>query len=312
MPTREELKPHQAAYKQFLSETDALRPDLYRYCRHLSANVWDAEDLVQETLLRSYAKLGWTYFQIADWRAYLFRTATNLWLNEQRRSGRVVYSDAPPELYAADDEKPSLAGDIREALLLLVEILAPQERIALVLKEVFDLPLSEIATHLQTSTGAVKNALHRAREKLSAARVQKKPSLAPPPRPAVLDAFVEAFNAHSVEKIVALLREDATASVVGLVQENNREDIKNGSLPHTVSPNNFAKAVAYKGEWLVVIGSRKEDSDELAGVGDVLRFATAGDKIVDITYYYFTLDMLKELLGEMNLPADLCDVYWYK
>ena len=200
---------------------------------------------------------------------------------------------------------------MKEALLHLVENLAPQERIAVVLKEVFELPLLEIATHLQTSTGAAKNALHRGREKLAVARVRKEASPPSPLRPKVLDEFVAAFNAHSIDRIVELLREDATASVLGLVQENNRNDIKNGSLPHTVDQKVFAKAVGYRGEWVVVLGTRKEGSEEFAGVADVLRFITDGSKIVEMRYYYFTLDLLKEVLGELELPMDLCGCYFY-
>src|SRR5438105_2624053 len=112
MPTREELVAHQKAYKVFLGKTESLRPDLYRYCRHLCSSVWDAEDLVQETLLHAYAKLGLTYFEVSDWRAYLFRSASNIWLNEQRRAGRVIYSDQPPELHATG-EPSDLSGDMK-------------------------------------------------------------------------------------------------------------------------------------------------------------------------------------------------------
>jgi len=126
MPTSEELKPHQAAYKQYLAQTVSLRPVLFRYCRHLAENVWDAEDLVRETLLGGYARLGWTYFEIADWRAYLLRAATNLWLNEQRRNGRVIYSEAPLEVEAAE-ETQCLEAEVKEALLILVENLAPPD-----------------------------------------------------------------------------------------------------------------------------------------------------------------------------------------
>src|SRR5579862_6114508 len=154
MPTREELIVHQKAYKAFLGQTESLRPGLYRYCRHLCASVWDAEDLVQETLLRAYSQLGLIYYEVSDWRAYLFRTASNIWLNEQRRAGRVIYSDQPPEIEAAG-EPPNLSEGMKQALLTMVEQLAPQERIALVLKEVFELPLADIASHLETSVGAV-------------------------------------------------------------------------------------------------------------------------------------------------------------
>ncbi|HYF52266.1 MAG TPA: sigma-70 family RNA polymerase sigma factor [Planctomycetota bacterium] len=308
-PTRDELKAHQKAFKTFLKETESLRPDLYRYCRHLSASPWDAEDLVQETLLRCYAQLGCTYFQINNWRAYLFRTASNLWMNEQRRAGRVQPCEGIAEY--PDEAPPKLGDEVRSALALLLRHLAPQERAALVLHEVFDVPAAEIATYLQTTVGAVKHALHRAREKVARAAPQQEMFAEPGPCPKVLQEFVAAFNAHDLEKVVALLREDATASVVGLVEEHDRQMIRDGSLPHTIGGKTFAEAVPYRGEWIVLLGSRAENSEALDGVGDVLRFQLGGDKIVDFKYYFFTQDFLQEVLGELKRKPDLCGCYYF-
>ncbi|MBI3799157.1 MAG: RNA polymerase sigma factor [Deltaproteobacteria bacterium] len=74
----------QQAWHRFLQRTEPLRPDLHRYCRALTGAVWDAEDLVQDTLLRAFAKLGEMGDKIDNPKAYLFRIASNLWVDHFR------------------------------------------------------------------------------------------------------------------------------------------------------------------------------------------------------------------------------------
>jgi RNA polymerase sigma-70 factor, ECF subfamily len=311
MPTIDELVSHQKSFKKFLTDTENLRPDLYRYCRHLSANPWDAEDLVQETLLRCYAKLGCVYFEIADWRAYLFRTATNIFLNQQRRAG-VVEAASTPEARTDESAAPILPTELREALLVLLQHLSPQERTALVLKDVFDLRLEEVATYLETTVGATKAALSRARTKVA----QSPKAEGPAPRETslnldVLNQWVSAFNAHDVDKLASLLREDATAEVVGLVQEFGRENIRKGSLPHTLAPDTFATMVVYLGEPIILLGTRRDNSEQFSRVYTIMRFKTAGTEIVDMKYYFFTQDLVKEVAEAMGQPGKPCGYYFF-
>ncbi len=71
----------QAAWRDFQSNVDAVRPTLYRYCRHLTRTPWDAEDLVQDTFARAFATLGALQEPPRDRRAWLFRVASNLWID---------------------------------------------------------------------------------------------------------------------------------------------------------------------------------------------------------------------------------------
>jgi RNA polymerase sigma-70 factor (ECF subfamily) len=74
-----------AAWHRYIDLLAPLRPALHGYCRRLTGNLWDAEDLVQDTLLRSFATLGSMFGQVGNPRAYLLRTATNLWIDTVRR-----------------------------------------------------------------------------------------------------------------------------------------------------------------------------------------------------------------------------------
>ncbi|MEO6600898.1 MAG: RNA polymerase sigma factor, partial [Polyangiaceae bacterium] len=144
------------AWHGFLVVYEPLRPELYRYCRYLTRSPWDAEDLAQDALARGFATLSLMGQAPPNPRAWLLRVASNLWLDRLRR-GRAA---APDELGA---EPSAAAVDVqatREAASTLLAQLAPQERAAVVLKDVFELSLEEVAEALSTSAGAVKAALH--------------------------------------------------------------------------------------------------------------------------------------------------------
>src|SRR6267154_1375411 len=79
----------------YLDTVQPIRPKLHAYCRRLTGSVWDAEDLVQDTLLRGFGAIGRRDDQrvgcsqpgdIGNPRAYLFRLATNLWVDSMRRA----------------------------------------------------------------------------------------------------------------------------------------------------------------------------------------------------------------------------------
>src|ERR1700722_11897836 len=178
-----------SSWQGFLDTYEALRPELYRYCRHLTRSPWDAEDLAQDTMARAFVTLGQMGEAPPNPRAWLFRVASNLWLDQLRKRRREEpLGEHEGGTGALDPHAP------REAAGTLFGQLSPQERAAVVLKEVFDLSLEEIAEALSTTPGAVKAALHRGRGKL----VETAPEPERAPAPAVLDAFCAAFNAGDI------------------------------------------------------------------------------------------------------------------
>jgi RNA polymerase sigma-70 factor (ECF subfamily) len=204
-----------AAWHRYVDILTPLRPALYGYCRRLTGNIWDAEDLVQDTLLRVFGRWGVTYPAIRDHRSYLLRCATNTWIEKIRRREAEARAIAGNAVDAAVHE-PSLqrSSEMRDAGSRLLQRLSPQERAAVVLKESFDMSLEEIAKLLATTTGAIKAALHRGRERL------KEPEGAGAshrsmPSPQLLDRFIERFNAKDVNGLVALMLEGGMAENVG-------------------------------------------------------------------------------------------------
>jgi RNA polymerase sigma-70 factor (ECF subfamily) len=260
--------------------------------------------LVQETLVRTFVRFAEIHDPIENPRAYLFRVASNLWI-DKFRGMREVGTVVVPEPEAPDAPLPR---ELRDAASHLVGALPPQERAAVLLKDVFDLTLEEVALALKTSAGAVKAALHRGRKRLSQSKEksESKAQCSGGPSAALLDRFVERFNARDLNGMVALMLEDATVEIVGLSLEHGQETIgrKSGTLYHTlfIDADDLRQAERRElmGEQIVLLFYCNEDKDR---VGDVLRFEERDGRITGFRYYYFCPETLAEVAQEFGLPA---------
>ncbi|MCA9675180.1 MAG: RNA polymerase sigma factor [Kofleriaceae bacterium] len=301
-----------ASWQQFLDVYEPLRPQLYRYCRHLTRSPWDAEDLAQDTMVRAFATLGRMGAAPPNPRAWLFRVASNLWIDRVRRSRETPH---PAEELPAGTATPEPRAH-REAVGTLVAQLSPQERAAVVLKDVFELSLDEVAEALSTSVGAVKAALHRGRGKLV------EPDLAEPRAavPAVIDAFCDAFNARDVSRLTALLLDTTAVEVVGASTEYGRRGrILDGMLfgsavmaeAHThggaqaelfrgVLPDPPRSELrVHRGEPLLLVWYAHADGDAVRAIN---RLEVDGDRIVAVRNYFYSPDFLREACEELGVP----------
>jgi len=290
--------------RRFLDQIEPWRPDLFRYCRSLADNVFDAEDLVQETLLKAFSKLSELHFSLENPRAWLFRVASNLFIDQQRKRAP---SAMPENFDAPANAGEQLSPQVREALSQLAVRLPAQERVTVLLKDVFDFSLEEIATQLGVSTGAVKAALHRGRAKLTQP-LPAQPVVAshePVPRK-LLDAFCDAFNQRDFDRLANLFREDAVADVVGMVYELGREQIKHGSLHHTLydeAGDPKAEIREFAGETVIVLWYFVEEAGEKRRfVRDVLRFVADEGNLIEMRYFYFCPETLAEVTHALGLP----------
>jgi RNA polymerase sigma-70 factor (ECF subfamily) len=203
------------------------RPALLRHCYRMLGSFADAEDLVQDVLLRAWRARD-TYAGEVPVAHWLFRIATNACLNElarRKRRGLPHLDRAPahptdpleaveasewltPAPDAALFEGPARALETREsvalAFLALLQQLPPRQRAVLLLKDVVGWSAEEVATALDLTLGSVNSALHRARETMA------ERTFAPPPDPPpeVLRAYIRSWEAHDIEGLVSLLRDD--------------------------------------------------------------------------------------------------------
>jgi len=212
----------EAARRRFLARAEEIRPRLHRFCARMCGSPLDGEDVVQETLALAHDRLH-TLADEMRMEAWLFRIAHHRCVDflrrERRRRERTVpFTDAHDR---ADDYAGVLpaGAPVDEALATLVRALPPKERASVLLKDVLDYRLGEIAEIVGSTVGGVKAALHRARGKL-----RRVPAAAgDPPSAFVLgegerrlfEAYAACFNRRDWEALGRLIRRDARLEVVG-------------------------------------------------------------------------------------------------
>jgi RNA polymerase sigma-70 factor (TIGR02960 family) len=224
----------------FRDLTDRYRSELQLHCYRILGSVQDAEDLVQETLLAAWRGLE-RYEGRASLRSWLYRIATNRCLNALRDSGRrprelPMPSDTPPaptrlsepirlepypdhllEGIADESAGPEARYEAREAIALAfvagLQHLPPRQRAVLVLRDVLGFRALEVADMLASSEGSVNSALQRARASLEGRLPAGARERAPLPNSAreraLVGRFADAFEAGDVDRVVALLTDDA-------------------------------------------------------------------------------------------------------
>src|SRR5258708_15695948 len=168
----------ESRYLAFLETITNLRPSLHRYCARMTGSVMDGEDIVQEALFEAYRKLD-QFDDSRPLKPWLFRIAHNRCIDLLRRRGmrdQVEGNAAIAEETTTLPESDFLGVGL--AMEHLVLLLPPKERACVLLKDVFDYSLDEIAELVDSTVGGVKAALTRGRSKLAP---RPEPPAAPPP-----------------------------------------------------------------------------------------------------------------------------------
>jgi len=229
------------------------RRELTAYCYRMLGSPFEAEDAVQETLLRAWRSID-RFEGRASLRSWLYRIATNVCLDmlgsKQRRArpmdlGGARSPDGPigeilPEItwiepipdgmVVSEDDPATVAQShetIRLAFMAALQHLPPRQRAVLILCEVLHWKASEVAELLDTSVAAVNSALQRARSTLDAADVDDvgRGSIGEHDRE-LLDRYVDAFQRYDMDALTALIHEEATQSMPPYeLWLNGREDI---------------------------------------------------------------------------------------
>jgi RNA polymerase sigma-70 factor (ECF subfamily) len=214
---------------QFLALVEPVRADLHRYCARMTGSIADGEDVVQETLARAYYELS-QLKELPPLRPWLFRIAHNRaidhWRHESVRQAEPL--DAAMDLADEAEREPDqvLARNqaVRAAISRFLE-LAPAQRGCVILKDLLDHSIDEIADELDLSVPAVKAALHRGRaalHRLSAAAPV--PLSARDNSPAVL-RYSTLFNARDWDGIRSLLADDVKLDLVSRRKAAGRREV---------------------------------------------------------------------------------------
>jgi RNA polymerase sigma-70 factor (ECF subfamily) len=204
--------------------------ELRVHCYRMLGSFSDAEDMVQETLIRAWRRRE-TFQGRSTVRAWLYGIATNACLDYlDKNQHRIVAADAEsaadaPWLQPYPDrllDEPETAATAKQtigiAFLVAMQFLPAKQRAALILSEVLDWSVKEIAALLELSVPSVNSALQRARETLRKHQPQLRPEWKPGAAPdeqqrAFLTRYVTATERGDVAGLTALLQEDVRFSM---------------------------------------------------------------------------------------------------
>jgi RNA polymerase sigma-70 factor (ECF subfamily) len=239
-----------------IEELDRFRPELTGYCYRMLGSAFEAEDAVQDTMIRAWRGLD-RFEGRSALRSWLYRIATNVCLTMLKgaeRRVRPVDLGSPSSGFTTDpgpvrpdqvwtgpipdqrlwpehsDPADVVAGreSVRLAFIAALQHLPPKQRAVLILREVLAWSAQEVAALLETSVPSVNSALQRARATLAAVD----PAAAEPYQPAdeeqkaLLARYVRAFEEYDLTALATLLHEEATLSMPPLpLWLRGREDI---------------------------------------------------------------------------------------
>jgi len=277
-------------YKAFLETLTQLRPRLHRYCARMTGSVLDGEDVVQEALFEAYRKLD-TFDERRALSPWLFRIAHNRCIDLLRRRGVREEAEAAAADPIAVSPEPLPALMVGPAIERLVVALPPKERACVLLKDVFDYSLEEIAELVGSSAGAVKSALARGRSKLAGLDARTSAPSSPPATPAaspalseLLELYVERFNRRDWDGLRELISADARVRVANCFAGRFDEAPYLGEYERATTP--WRMAVGEIDGELVVLVQQRDDDHRWAPRGAVRLGATDG-RVERITDYIF-------------------------
>lgn len=223
-------------------QLEPYRVQLTGYCYRMLGSAFEAEDAVQETMVRAWRGLD-RFEGRSALRSWLYRIATNVcldMLNGSKRRARpmdltAVSSATPATLTAqpeatwvgpvpdgqvlADGGDPAEVAAQRDAVRLAfvaaLQHLAPRQRAVLILREVLAWKAAEVAELLDTTVASVNSALQRARATLAASEISDTDPVKPldEEQRALLARYVDAFERYDLDSLTSLLHEDATLSM---------------------------------------------------------------------------------------------------
>lgn len=228
--------------RQFSKLAEPYRQELQVHCYRILGSLQDAEDMVQETMLRAWKRLD-TYEGRATFRAWLYKIATNICLdtlNKRRRRAKrllpnnifppanphnpieppmkeILWLEPLPDEWVADssavnpEARYSVSESVSLAFLTALQILPARQRAVLILKDVMDWSAKEIADLLDSTTPSVNSALHRARVKLAKNYHRQQGQITDPDEAdeqtrEALEKYMHAWQTANVNGLVALLK----------------------------------------------------------------------------------------------------------
>ncbi|HWU33513.1 MAG TPA: RNA polymerase subunit sigma-70, partial [Marmoricola sp.] len=207
------------------------RRELHVHCYRMLGSFEDAEDAVQETLVRAWSRIG-TYAEVSSFRAWLYAIATNVSLDALRRRKSRVWPTTlaspanprdvvpapmdvlwlqpyPDALLESAEDAVVHKESIELAFLVAIQQLPPRQRAVLILRDVLAWSAKEVAETLGTSPAAINSALQRAHATLEDLAADRGPRASTADERVALEKFIKAWEAADIDQLADLLADDA-------------------------------------------------------------------------------------------------------
>jgi RNA polymerase sigma-70 factor (ECF subfamily) len=325
--------PHSRA--DFAAEAEGYRRALKLHCYRMLGSLHEAEDAVQETMLRAWRSFD-DFEARASMKNWLYRIATNVALSmtaSRAKRGRLMpyqlddpsterpkgrldlealwiepYPDAElenlPDTAAGPDARYELHESVRLAFITAIQQLPPRQRAVLLLADVLGWSALEVAAVLDASAASVNSALQRARAKLATLNRDARPApIADEHQRSLLERYVRAWESADLERLVALLKEEAVYAMPPWREwYRGRDSI--ADFFGTVWPS-------YRGFRLVPIRANLQPAFALYTLGSEGRWNAHSlqllslDKGKIVTFTAFMQPLVQRLFAAFQLPTVL-------
>lgn len=251
----------QAEFEELIKD---IRPELHRYVTRMVGSVIDAEDVVQEALVKAYNSLSLLTAE-SNLRGWLFRIAHNKAIDHLRRD-----KDQPLELLdeylsPAEPDQPLEEKELATLALSVFVKLAPRQRSCVILKDVMGYSLAEISEFLNATVPEIKAALHRGRTRLRelARNVETSIPRLDEHERELLARYVDRFNARDFDGVRAMLADELQLDLFGRLSTREFGQIGNRYYPKYFEANDWHLALGtFEGRLAILVDDPNDASHQ--------------------------------------------------
>ncbi|WP_404430854.1 sigma-70 family RNA polymerase sigma factor [Sutcliffiella horikoshii] len=269
--------------------------DLWNYCKYVTGSPWDGEDLFQDTMIKAFGLLPQRWSEITDKKYYLFRVATNAWLDQCRKQKREIGTlDETPE------ENLDFSDLLRleEILTSLESNLTPKQTAAFLLLDIFQFSAEEIAGIVHSTPGGVYSAVQRARRKIASLDFsQSKMKGKSPSQNPTIQAYLQAFNNGDLDSMLRLFSDQAQNEAFFGFQEFSKSEMLKGSLKFGLPGHTAQEFILWDKPVIIVLANGE--------IHDIQMQEIENGKIVSHKSYFFRKEFILAAAEELGLKAQL-------
>lgn len=278
------------------------RQDLWNYCRYLTGSPWDGEDLFQETLLKAYGG----FYQVwhpENPKSYLFRVATNTWIDHCRREKRNVGTLEEVGEEPIEEFNDNL--ELELALEQLINLFTPRQIAVFLLVQVFGFKAEEVAGIVRTTTGGIYSTIRRMEMRIRKTDfnniTKSEESMGGSEHHEIIQTYINAMNNGDIEGLLEVISDQLHNEASLGFQEFSKDSMRKGSMQHGLPPY---QAEVYR-LWGRLVVIKVVDSDNGPLLHDIQYQDVENGKIVFHRSYYFRKEFLEAAAHELGMAIQL-------